>query len=44
MKMSGEGLQNPVGTPRLAAELLSSERHFWGTEMQFSEKGVHMLG
>lgn len=38
--MSGEGLQNPVRTPRLAAEQLSSERHFGGTEMQSPEKEV----
>lgn len=44
MKVSGEGLQSPVGTPRLTAHLLSSERHFWGMEVQCPEKGIQILG
>lgn len=43
-KVSGEGLQIPLGTPRHIAHLLSAERHFWGTEVQSPEKGVQILG
>ena len=42
--MSREGLQSPVGTLRFTAHLLSSERHFWGTELQSPEKEVQILG
>lgn len=43
-KVSGEGLQSPLGAPRLTAHLLSSERHFWGTKVESPEKGLQILG